>query len=67
MVGICFSDVLIFVYVYVYGCKYHHEISYKSPIRGMVIILSCCHDVFHVSLLKRYVQDVDYVIDWFIL
>jgi len=25
------------------------------------------HDVFHVSFLKRYVQDVDNVIDWFIL
>ena len=24
------------------------------------------HDVFHVSLLKRYVQDVDHVIDWFV-
>jgi len=25
------------------------------------------HDVFHVSLLKKYVKDVDYVIDWSIL
>jgi len=25
------------------------------------------HDVFHVSLLKIYVQDVDHVIDWSIL
>ncbi len=25
------------------------------------------HDVFHVSLLKRYVKDVDHVIDWFVL
>ena len=25
------------------------------------------HDVFHVSLLKRYVEDVDHVIDWFVL
>ena len=25
------------------------------------------HDVFHVSLLKRYVQDVDHVIDWSVL
>jgi len=24
------------------------------------------HDVFHVSLLKKYVQDVDHVIDWFV-
>jgi len=23
-----------------------------------------CHDVFHVSLLKRYMKDVDHVIDW---
>jgi len=22
------------------------------------------HDVFHVSLLKRYIKDVDNVIDW---
>ena len=22
------------------------------------------HDVFHVSLLKKYVKDVDHVIDW---
>ena len=25
------------------------------------------HDVFHVSLLKKYVKDVDHVIDWSIL
>ena len=25
------------------------------------------HDVFHVSFLKKYVKDVDHVIDWFIL
>lgn len=25
------------------------------------------HDFFHVSLLKRYVKDVDHVIDWSIL
>ena len=25
------------------------------------------HDVFHVSFLKKYVRDVDHVIDWFVL
>ena len=25
------------------------------------------HEVFHVSFLKRYVNDVDHVIDWFVL
>ena len=25
------------------------------------------HDVFHVSFLKRYIKDVDHVIDWPIL
>ena len=25
------------------------------------------HDVFHVSLLKKYVKDVDHVIDWSVL
>jgi len=25
------------------------------------------HDVFHVSLLKIYVNDVDHVIDWYLL
>ena len=25
------------------------------------------HDVFHVSLIKKYVKDVDHVIDWSIL
>jgi len=39
MVGICFVDVLIFVYVYVYGCKYRHVLSYKAPISGMNVIL----------------------------
>ena len=24
-------------------------------------------DVFHVSFLNKYVQDVDHVIDWFVL
>ena len=25
------------------------------------------HDFFHVSLLKKYVKDVDHVIEWFVL
>ena len=25
------------------------------------------HDVFHMSLRKKYVKDVDHVIDWFVL
>jgi len=25
------------------------------------------HDVFHVSLLKKYVEYVDHVIEWFVL
>jgi len=25
------------------------------------------HDVFHISLLKKYIKDVDHVIDWFVL
>lgn len=49
MLGICFAHVLIFLYVYVHGCKYFRELSYKAPIRGMVIIFSCCHDVFLLS------------------
>jgi hypothetical protein len=24
----------------------------------------CIHNVFHVSLLKKYVYDVNHVIDW---
>ena len=24
-------------------------------------------DVFHVSLLKKYIKDVDHVIDWYVL
>ena len=49
MFDICFADVLIFVYVCVYGCKYRHELSYKSPISGIIIILSCCHDILLLS------------------
>ena len=25
------------------------------------------HDVFHISLLKKYIKDVDHVIDWSML
>ena len=25
------------------------------------------HDFFHISLLKKYINDVDHVIDWFVL
>ena len=25
------------------------------------------HDVFHISLLKKYIKDVDHVIDWSVL
>jgi len=31
------------------------------------LVLPMIHDVFHVSILKTYVQDVDHVIDWSIL
>lgn len=25
------------------------------------------HDIFHISLLKKYIKDVDHVIEWFVL
>jgi len=50
MFGICFVNVLMFVDVYLNGCKYLDELSYKATISDMVIILSCYHDV---SLLRR--------------
>jgi len=27
--------------IYVYGCKYRHEICYKAPISSMAVMLSC--------------------------
>ena len=43
MFGICFADfLLMFWYMYINGCKYHHELSYKAPISGMVV---SCHVV----------------------
>jgi len=41
--GIYFDDVAICIYVY--GCKYCHELCYKSPLRGMgvLLLLLCCH------------------------
>ena len=38
-------------------------VAYKIALPLIVKV----HDVFHVSLLKRYVKDVDHVIDWSIL
>ena len=35
--GICFDDVGLCIYVY--GCKYHHELCYKAPITGMGVML----------------------------
>ena len=47
MFSICLAYVLLmFWYMYIYGCKYHRELSYKAPISGMVVIFSCCHDFF---------------------
>ena len=37
--------------------------AYKLSVPPIVKV----HDVFHVSLLKIYVQDVDHVIDWYVL
>jgi len=34
---------------YVYGCKYRHEIYYKTPIRGMGVMSLCCHVGFLFS------------------
>lgn len=36
--------------------------AYKLALSPIVNV----HDFFHVSLPKRYVQDVDHVIDWFV-
>jgi len=30
-------------------CKYCNELCYKAPVCGMVVILSCYHDVFLLS------------------
>ena len=30
-------------------CKYHNELCYKAPVCGMIVIWSCCHDVFLLS------------------
>ena len=43
--GICVGDVSICIYVY--GCKYQHELCYKAPISGMGVMSLC----FHVGLL----------------
>ena len=37
--------------------------AYRLALPPIVIV----HDVFHVSLLKKYVKDVDHVIEWFVL
>ena len=38
--GICFADVLTFmyVYVYVYGFKYHNELCYKALVNRMFVM-----------------------------
>ena len=42
MLGIC---------TYVYGCKYHHELSYKAPIRGMGVMSLWCYTCYVVMLV----------------
>ena len=46
-VGICLVYVLMWWLdiAYVYGCKYLHELCYKSPISGMVSFNYSCHVV----------------------
>ena len=39
------------------------RVAYQLALPLMVKII----DVFHVILLKNYLQDVDNVIDWFVL
>jgi len=39
MLGICFVDFFV-ICTYVYGCRYHHDLSYKAPINNMVVMLS---------------------------
>jgi len=34
---------------YVCGCKYCHEICYKTPISGMGVMILCCYVVMLVS------------------
>jgi len=36
------------------------HVAYRFALRPIVKV----HDVFHVSSLKKYVKDVDHVIDW---
>jgi len=45
MFSYIFGDVSICTYVY--GCKYHHEISYKAPISSMGVMLL----IFHIVMM----------------
>ena len=45
---ICFDVMFGHMYLYVYGCKYRHEICYKAPISGMGFMLLWCY-IFHVT------------------
>ena len=40
-----------------------------DPITYMLALLAslCIHNVFHVSLFKKYVPDVNHVIDWIVI
>ena len=43
--GICFG-VIFGICIYIYGCKYCHELCYKTPISDtgvMSLWLSCCY------------------------
>jgi len=37
-----------YLYIFMHGfyCKYHNELCYKDPIRGMIVRFSFFHDGF---------------------
>jgi hypothetical protein len=47
-------------------CRPFEILERIGPIEYIVSLMTsmCIHNVFHVSFLKKYVPDIDHVIDW---
>jgi len=62
--SICYGKGSKLALIYVFPFEILERIDPIAYRLALPPILFCIHDVFHVSMLKKYVPDLSHVLDW---